>query len=72
MTQRIPLAEYAARRHSAVAAQLGMSQGALSKAIRNSRSIFVLVSADGAISAIEEKPFPGQRPAKGNDSPGGT
>ncbi|NWC56553.1 Cro/CI family transcriptional regulator [Pseudomonas veronii] len=59
--QRIPLAEYAAKRHAWTAEKLGMSQGSLSKAIREGRSIFVIVSDDGALSALEEKPFPGQR-----------
>lgn len=38
-----------------------MSQGSLSKAIREGRSIFVIEQEDGVISAVEEKPFPGQR-----------
>lgn len=59
--QRIPLAKYAAKRHAGTADKLGMSQGSLSKAIREGRSIFVIVSGDGKLSAIEEKPFPGQR-----------
>ncbi|NNA99310.1 Cro/CI family transcriptional regulator [Pseudomonas gessardii] len=59
--QRIPLAEYAAKRHAGTAEKLGMSQGSLSKAIREGRSIFVIVSEDGNLSALEEKPFPGQR-----------
>lgn len=59
--QRIPLAEYAAKRHAGTAEKLGMSQGALSKAIREGRTIFVIVSGCGELSAIEEKPFPGQR-----------
>ena len=59
--QRIPLAEYAAKRHAGTAEKLGMSQGSLSKAIREGRSIFVIVSDDGGLSALEEKPFPGQR-----------
>lgn len=59
--QRIPLAEYAAKRHAGTAEKLGMSQGSLSKAIREGRSIFVIVSDDGSLSALEEKPFPGQR-----------
>jgi hypothetical protein len=59
--QRIPLAEYAAKRHAGTAEKLGMSQGSLSKAIREGRSIFVIVTSDGKLSAIEEKPFPGQR-----------
>ncbi|MGQ3824231.1 Cro/CI family transcriptional regulator [Pseudomonas alliivorans] len=59
--QRIPLAEYAAKRHAGTAEKLGMSQGSLSKAIREGRSIFVIVSDDGNLSALEEKPFPSQR-----------
>lgn len=59
--QRIPLAEYAAKRHARTAQKLGMSQGSLSKAIREGRSIFVIESPDGSVSALEEKPFPGQR-----------
>lgn len=63
--QRIPLAEFASKRHAWTATRLGMSQGALSKAIREGRSIFVIDQGNGAISALEEKPFPGQR----RDSP---
>ena len=59
--QRTPLAEYANKRHAWTANRLGMSQGALSKAIREGRSIFVVVTESGEISAVEEKPFPGQR-----------
>ena len=59
--QRIPLAEYAAKRHAGTAEKLGMSQGSLSKAIREGRTIFVIVSDDGNLSALEEKPFPSQR-----------
>ena len=59
--KRIPIAEYAAKRHAGTAKKLGMSQGSLSKAIREGRSIFVIESDDGAVSALEEKPFPGQR-----------
>ncbi|MGP9823789.1 Cro/CI family transcriptional regulator [Ectopseudomonas khazarica] len=75
--RRTPLAEYAAKRHAQTATRLGMSQGALSKAIREGRQIFVIESADGGISALEEKPFPGQRRSQmtnscGDDSPAGT
>jgi hypothetical protein len=54
-----------------------MSQGALSKAIREGRSIFVLVATSGEISAVEEKPFPGQRRQSSvsqcaNNSPAGS
>jgi hypothetical protein len=58
---RLPLAEYAAKRHANTAQRLGMSQGSLSKAIREGRSIFIIESSDGELSALEEKPFPGQR-----------
>ncbi|MFF3704485.1 MULTISPECIES: Cro/CI family transcriptional regulator [Pseudomonas] len=75
--QRIPLAEYAAKRHAKTAEKLGMSQGSLSKAIRQGRSIFVIVTPDGAVRAVEEKPFPGQRrlPSTGwrtNSNPAGS
>ncbi|QXH69976.1 Cro/Cl family transcriptional regulator [Pseudomonas asgharzadehiana] len=59
--QRTPLAEYAAKRHALTAKRLGMTQGALSKAIRDGRVIYVTDCPDGSISAVEEKPFPGQR-----------
>ena len=71
--QRKPLAEFAARRHAWTAQQLGMSQGALSKAIREGRQIFVFSAADGSLAAVEEKPFPGQRRAdEHNSKPAGT
>jgi hypothetical protein len=75
--QRIPLADYAAKRHAQTAKRLGMSQGALSKAIREGRQIFVTEAPDGAICAVEEKPFPSQcrvmdTETRGNDSSGGT
>ncbi|MDH0745760.1 Cro/CI family transcriptional regulator [Pseudomonas sp. GD03842] len=58
---RVSLAEFARGRHAIVASELGMTQGSLSKAIREGRSIFVTGnSADGYV-AIEEKPFPTQR-----------
>lgn len=53
----VPLEIYAEGRHAALAAQLGMLQGSLSKAIRNNRSIFVTEYADGTISAVEHKAF---------------
>ena len=59
--RRLPLAEYAAKRHASTAKKLGMSQGSLSKAIREGRSIFIIESSDGELSALEEKPFPSQR-----------
>ena len=38
-----------------------MSQGSLSKAIREGRSIFIVECSDGQLSALEERPFPSQR-----------
>lgn len=58
---RIPLAEYALGRHAYTARRLGMSQGSLSKAIREGRSIFVSEGTDGKLLAFEEKEFPCQR-----------
>lgn len=53
----IALADYALGRHGALAAQFGMTQGSLSKAIRNNRTIFVIEHADGTLSAVEHKAF---------------
>lgn len=58
---RTPLAEFAAKRHAWTARKLGMSQGALSKAIREGRAIYVVASEDGSLSALEERPFPSQK-----------
>ena len=43
------------------AALLGMTQGALSKAIRVGRDIYVTKSKDGTYSAEEVRPFPCQQ-----------
>ncbi|RDL24145.1 Cro/CI family transcriptional regulator [Pseudomonas jessenii] len=58
---RIPLANFSSGQHAAVAKRLGMTQGSLSKAIREGRVIFVTETAAGELLAVEEKPFPGQR-----------
>lgn len=58
---RIPLANFASGQHAAVAKRLGMTQGSLSKAIREGRVIFVTETAAGELLAVEEKAFPGQR-----------
>ncbi|EOZ2133654.1 Cro/CI family transcriptional regulator [Klebsiella oxytoca] len=42
---------------------LGVTQIAISKALRSGRSIFVQISSEGKVSAYETKPFP----AKKND-----
>ena len=59
--QRLPLADYATNRQAQTAKRLGMSPRGLSKAIREGRQIFVTEAPDGAICAVEEKPFPSQR-----------
>ena len=46
------------------AALLGMTQGALSKAIRIGRDIWVTPSPDGRCTAEEVRPFPFQSPNK--------
>ncbi|GFM89295.1 hypothetical protein PSCICO_46940 [Pseudomonas cichorii] len=61
IVHRTPLAEFAAKRHAWTARLLGMSQGALSKAIREGREIYVVALPDGSITAIEERPFPSQK-----------
>ena len=53
----IPLENYAAGRHAALAVQLGMTQGSLSKAIRNNRAIYITEHTDGTLSAVEHKAF---------------
>lgn len=58
---RISLKAFASGRHASTARRLGMSQGSLSKAIREGRSIFVSEGPEGELRAYEEKEFPGQR-----------
>lgn len=62
-SERTTLAEFAEGRHSATARLLGMTQGSLSKAIREGRAIFVSGNPLEGFVAVEEKPFPGQRRA---------
>jgi hypothetical protein len=57
----VPLEEFAIEKGQTAAAQLlGMSQGALSKAIRMKRHIVVERHPDGSFSATEMRPFPSQ------------
>lgn len=42
---------------------LGVTQIAISKALRSGRSIFVQVSQGGEVSAYETKPFPSKKKA---------
>lgn len=63
--RRIPLHEFATEKGQVQAATLlGMSQGALSKALRVGRAVFVTEHADGTFSAEESRPFPSQQAAK--------
>lgn len=60
--RRIPLTEFAkAHGHTKAAQMLGCTQGALSKAIRVGRDVFVTIEEDGTLSAQEQRPFPSQR-----------
>lgn len=59
--RRIPLHEFVSEKgQSQAAILLGLTQGALSKAIRLGRQIFVKCHEDGAFSAEEVRPFPSQ------------
>ncbi|UZZ12420.1 Cro/CI family transcriptional regulator [Ectopseudomonas mendocina] len=60
--RRIPLNEFATEKGQVQAATvLGMSQGALSKALRVGRSVYVTEHDDGTFSAEEVRPFPSQQ-----------
>ena len=59
---RITLKQFAVEKGQTRAASLlGMSQGALNKALRVGRNIFVTELADGSFVAEEVRPFPSQR-----------
>lgn len=58
---RIHIKEFVADHGQAeAAALLGMTQGALSKAIRVGRDVYVTEHADGTYTAEETRPFPSQ------------
>jgi hypothetical protein len=60
---RIHLSEFAELRGQTEAARLlGLTQGALSKALRVGREIYVVCHEDGSCEAHELKPFPSQAP----------
>ncbi|CAB5577701.1 Cro [Pseudomonas putida] len=62
---RVHIKQFAAQRgQSEAAALLGMTQGALSKAIRVGRDVYVTENADGTFSAEEVRPFPCQAALK--------
>lgn len=59
----IPLTEFAAKHGQTRAAEmLGITQGALSKALRVGRRVTVCLGDDGTLSAHELRPFPSQQP----------
>lgn len=58
---RITLNQFAINKGQAKAAQLlGMTQGALNKALRVGREIYVTEATDGSFVAEEVRPFPSQ------------
>ncbi len=60
--RRIPLNEFATEKGQVQAATvLGMSQGALSKALRVGRLVYVTEHDDGTFTAEEVRPFPSQQ-----------
>ena len=61
--RRIPLTDFIREKKGQVAAAevLGMSQGALSKALRLGRSVFITEHDDGSVTAEEVRPFPSQQ-----------
>lgn len=62
---RITLTEFAIKKGQTKAARLlGMSQGALNKALRVGRDIYVIEQADGSFFAEEVRPFPSQNQLK--------
>lgn len=62
---RITLNQFAISKGQTRAAQLlGMTQGALNKALRVGRDIYVTESPDGTFQAEEVRPFPSQTPLK--------
>jgi len=63
--RRISLDEFASEKGQTNAASLlGMSQGALNKAMSVGRNIYVIEHEDGTFSAEEIRPFPSQQKRK--------
>ena len=59
---KIPLSEYVKTHGQAVTATaLGVTQGAISKALDKARVIFVIPDKDGKVRAEEIRPFPSQK-----------
>jgi hypothetical protein len=62
---RITLTEFAADMGQTKAATLlGMTQGALNKALRVGRDIYVTARQDGSFSAEEVRPFPSHQQSR--------
>ncbi|OEO24046.1 hypothetical protein AX279_19630 [Pseudomonas sp. J237] len=60
--KRIPLSQFVEDRGQIDSALiLGVTQGAISKALRVGRDITVTEHSDGSFSAVELKPFPAQQ-----------
>lgn len=58
---RVHIKDFARERGQTKAAEmLGLTQGALNKALRVGRDIYVTETADGSVVAEEVRPFPSQ------------
>ncbi|MBA1195765.1 Cro/Cl family transcriptional regulator [Pseudomonas plecoglossicida] len=69
----IQLKDFARERGQPEAAMLlGVTQGALSKAIRVGRNISVIPNPDGSFSAEETRPFPSRTDSVGRPEPSPT
>lgn len=63
--KRIPLKDFVdVKGQSEAATALGVTQGAVSKALRVGRAIYVLCHSDGAFTGEELRPFPSQATPK--------
>lgn len=59
--RQVTLTEFAAEHgHTKAALLLGVTQGAVSKALRVRREVVVICHADGTYTAQETRPFPSQ------------
>ena len=63
--KRIPFSDFVAEKgQESAASHLGVTQGAISKALRAGRALFVTMHDDGTFTAEETKPFPAQQAAQ--------
>ncbi|PIT22079.1 Cro/CI family transcriptional regulator [Snodgrassella communis] len=57
--KKIPLSDYVKNNgQHKTAKELGLTQGAISKALRSGRNIFVHARYSGKVQAVEIRPFP--------------